>query len=112
MLVICCEEGVEEYEEEVLDGNAVLVTVESPEEPSPPISSNSCSASTAEADFIFEYNGMWKIEKLLEVPPENWPVVQTFTMIDASTFEMYLSNMRSIMMELVKLSDGDLQPLH
>ena len=37
--------------------------------------------------------------------PKNWPVVQTFTMIDASTFEMYLSNMRSIMMELVKLSD-------
>ena len=33
VLVICCEEGVEEYEEEVLaDGNAVLVTVESPEE--------------------------------------------------------------------------------
>ena len=48
---------------------------------------------------------MWKVEDLLKVLPRNWPVVQTFTMIDASTFEMYLNNMRSIMMELVKLSD-------
>ena len=105
VLVICCEEGVEEYEEEVLaDGNAVLVTVESPEELTTDFLKQ-LQRQHRQKLTIFEYNGMWKIEKLLEVLPKNWPVVQTFTMIDASTFEMYLSNMRSIMMELVKLSD-------
>lgn len=105
VLVICCEEGAEEYDEEMLAANnAALVSVESPEE----LTTDFLKALQRQHQqkmTIFEYNGMWKVEDLLKVLPRNWPVVQTFTMIDASTFEMYLNNMRSIMMELVKLSD-------
>lgn len=105
VLVISCEEGAEEYEEEVLEnGNAVLVTVDSPEELTTDFLKQ-LQRQHRQKLTIFEYNGMWKIEDLLKVLPRNWPVVQTFAMIDASTFEMYLNNMRSIMMELVKLSD-------
>ena len=77
VLVICCEEGVEEYEEEVLaDGNAVLVTVESPEELTTDFLKQ-LQRQHRQKLTIFEYNGMWKIEKLLEVLPTWWqaPVV-------------------------------------
>ena len=105
VLVICCEEGAEEYDEEMLAANnAALVSVESPEELTTDFL-KALQRQHRQKMTIFEYNGMWKVEDLLKVLPRNWPVVQTFTMIDASTFEMYLNNMRSIMMELVKLSD-------
>ena len=105
VLVICCEEGAEEYDEEMLvANNAALVSVESPEELTTDFL-KALQRQHRQKMTIFEYNGMWKVEDLLKVLPRNWPVVQTFTMIDASTFEMYLNNMRSIMMELVKLSD-------
>ena len=104
-LLICCEEGAEEYDEEMLAANnAALVSVESPEELTTDFL-KALQRQHRQKMTIFEYNGMWKVEDLLKVLPRNWPVVQTFTMIDASTFEMYLNNMRSIMMELVKLSD-------
>ena len=105
VLVICCEEGAEEYDEEMLAANnAALVSVESPEELTTDFL-KALQRQHRQKMTIFEYNGMWKVEDLLKVLPRNWSVVQTFTMIDASTFEMYLNNMRSIMMELVKLSD-------
>ena len=105
VLVICCEEGAEEYDEEMLAANnAALVSVESPEELTTDFL-KALQRQHRQKMTIFEYNGMWKVEDLLKVLPRNWPVVQTFTMIDASTFEMYLNKMRSIMMELVKLSD-------
>ena len=105
VLVICCEEGAEEYDEAMLvANNAALVSVESPEELTTDFL-KALQRQHRQKMTIFEYNGMWKVEDLLKVLPRNWPVVQTFTMIDASTFEMYLNNMRSIMMELVKLSD-------
>ena len=105
VLVIRCEEGEEEYDEEMLkENNAVLEVIESQEE----LTMNNLKAMQRKHRpkmMIFEYNGMWKMEDLLKELPRNWPVVQTFTMIDASTFEVYLNNMRSIMMELVKLTD-------
>ncbi len=105
VLVIACEEGAEEYDEEILrEGNAELVTVESPEELTTDFLKQ-LQRQHRQKLTIFEYNGMWKVQDLLDVLPKNWPVVQVFTMIDASTYEMYLNNMRSIMMELVKSSD-------
>jgi len=105
VLVIRCEDGEEEYEEEMLkENNAVLEVIESQEE----LTMDNLKAMQRKHRpkmMIFEYNGMWKMEDLLKELPRNWPVVQTFTMIDASTFEAYLNNMRSIMMELVKLTD-------
>ncbi|MDE7299900.1 MAG: GTPase, partial [Lachnospiraceae bacterium] len=53
-----------------------------------------------------EFNGMWSVEEFAEQElPKDWVLVQIITLIDASTYQNYLSNMRSIMMGQFKLSD-------
>ena len=47
---------------------------------------------------MIELNGMWSVEEFLEQElPENWVMVQIITLIDASTYQNYLNNMKSIM---------------
>ena len=54
---------------------------------------------------LIEFNGTWNIENLLSQMPKQTPVVQIFTMIDAGTYDVYLANMRGIIMNFVKYSD-------
>lgn len=55
---------------------------------------------------VIEVNGMWNMQTLLnETLPENWTVVQTFTTVNAQTFDVYVNNMKSLMMEHFKMSD-------
>ncbi len=52
-------------------------------------------------DQIFlEYNGTWKLDTILETPlPKGWIIVQELATVDATTFELYLNNMRTMIME-------------
>ncbi|MBQ9118913.1 MAG: GTPase [Lachnospiraceae bacterium] len=55
---------------------------------------------------MIEFNGMWNVEEFLEAElPEDWVMVQVITIIDASTYQNYLNNMRSIMLGQFKLAD-------
>ncbi|MBO5489436.1 MAG: TIGR03943 family protein, partial [Eubacterium sp.] len=55
---------------------------------------------------VIEVNGMWDMAKLLnETLPENWTVVQTFTTVNAETYEVYVNNMKSLMMAHFQMSD-------
>lgn len=57
--------------------------------------------------FIFiEYNGMWDPDTLLQCDlPEGWGIYQIITIIDASTFAVYLNNMKSIIGNILKCSE-------
>ena len=49
---------------------------------------------------FLEYNGTWDADLLYEMDlPEFWVIVQSLATVDAQTFEMYLTNMRTMMME-------------
>jgi len=47
---------------------------------------------------MIEFNGMWNVTAFLDVEyPIEWILVQIMTTIDASTFALYMNNMRSIL---------------
>ena len=52
-------------------------------------------------DAVFiEYNGTWGVGDVYEMElPRNWVIVQSLATVDATTFEMYMANMRPMMME-------------
>lgn len=55
---------------------------------------------------IIEYNGTWNVGEFLELQlPELWEIAQIMTTIDASTFPMYISNMRTMMYEQIVHSE-------
>ncbi len=106
ILILQCEEGEEEYDLEAFAKKNV--SVENIDE---------MDALTEEYmlklnkeykpdKIVIELNGMWKFEDFMELDmPRDWMTVQIITVIDASTFSTYLTNMRSIMMEQFKYSD-------
>ncbi|MCI9630222.1 TIGR03943 family putative permease subunit [Thomasclavelia cocleata] len=55
---------------------------------------------------MIEANGMMDLNIFVkEIIPENWKVVQVLTTFDATTFSMYLNNMRSLVYGQVIFSD-------
>ena len=103
-LLICCEEGEEEYDPRFLQ-NVTVVTVEDEED-------LKCSwlkeleKQYKPTQVLIEYNGMWQMERLYrEVLPANWVLYQIMTFIKADTFELYAKNMGQLMMEKVINAD-------
>jgi hypothetical protein len=101
-LVICCEEGVEEYAE--VKG-VDFVTLDSAEEIT--TERMAALAETYKPErVIIEYNSVWTIERLGScMLPRLWEVVQIMTCVDATTFDNYFTNMRQIMTDPMKVSD-------
>ena len=105
-LLIVCEEGEEEYEKELLrNSNTVMEVIDSFED----LTENSFQLMNDKyfpERIIIEYNSVWGIENLFRVKkPTEWELAQMVTLIDASTFENYLTNMRNLMTEGPKLAD-------
>lgn len=105
-LLLVCEEGEEEYDaKEWNERNVDIVYVEE-------FSELTCAYLTKLKNtykpgrVMIEFNGMWNVEDFLEIDlPKDWVMVQLITIIDASTYQNYLNNMKSIMMNQFKLSD-------
>ena len=55
---------------------------------------------------IFECNGMYPVSKMeaLNVP-DGWGLIQEITTVDASTFDVYIANMKSLFVEMVRNAD-------
>ncbi len=103
-LLICCEEGEEEYYPNVLS-NVFTTTVDDPDELTVEYFKK-LEKMYKPRQVIIEYNGMWNIEKLYrEALPANWILYQIMTLVDASTFEMYAKNMGQLMMEKIMNAD-------
>ena len=103
-LLICCEEGEEEYYPNVLS-NVFTTTVEDFEDLTPDFFKK-LEKMYKPKQVIIEYNGMWNIEKLYrECLPANWILYQIMTLVDARTFEMYAKNMGQLMMEKIMAAD-------
>ena len=105
-LVIVCEEGMEEYDEEALAKSGVsVVYLDSADE----VTTERMAALAEEYDpdrVIIEYNSVWTIERLGGcMLPRLWEVVQIMTCVDATTFDNYFTNMRQIMTDPMKVSD-------
>lgn len=103
-LLICCEEGEEEYDPKVLD-NVFTYKIEDFEQMTPDFFKK-LEKQYRPKQVIIEYNGMWMIEPLYRNGlPANWILYQIMTLVDANTFEMYVKNMGQLMMEKITNAD-------
>lgn len=100
LLLIVCEEGEIEYEADILTkANTEMVVVEKQDELTKEYLTE-LQKKHKPSRVLVEYNGTWSMGHILELElPKKWVIVQIITTVDASTFESYMNNMRSIMAE-------------
>ncbi|MBQ1274987.1 MAG: GTPase [Cellulosilyticum sp.] len=105
-LVIACEEGMEEYDTDYCEKNHItIIQVEEEEEITEAFISKLATQYQPHR-VIIEYNGMWDMAIPFELQyPTGWFVYEVITLVNAETFNVYLNNMRGIMMEHFKCAD-------
>ena len=102
-LLIVCEEGEEEYEEELLAStNTTAVYVDELEKLTPEYLEELERLYNPER-VLMEWNGMWNQDDLRI--PKDWMVYQQITIIDGSTFELYVNNMKPLLGAMVRGSE-------
>ena len=118
-LLILCEEGEEEYGAAGLKKfNIVVERVESQEELTEEFLKALDEKHHPER-VVVEYNGMWKVSDFEKLKlPDGWGIEQKLTTVDASTFQMYLTNLKPLFVEMVRGSElvlfnrcNDIKPL-
>ncbi|MBQ3105652.1 MAG: GTPase [Lachnospiraceae bacterium] len=102
-LLILCEEGEEEYEEALLKSSKTVLEVIGGEALFTPAHLLELEKKHRPGRIIIEYNGMWKMKDL--TLPTHWQIEQQITLIDASTFPVFYTNMRSMVAEMVRQSE-------
>ena len=105
-LVICCEDGDAEFTDEELEKNNVkLVMVDSEADFTEDFLKKVNTEYQPEQVFL-EYNGTWQMGTLMDMElPKYWMIVQQLATVDATTFDMYLANMRTMIMEQLFSAD-------
>lgn len=105
-LLILCEEGEVEYDEQALaQFNTVVEVIESKEDFNEERLMLMDILHKPER-VIIEYNGMWQVSKFEEMQlPKDWGIVQHIVTVDASTFQVYMNNMKSLFVEMVRNAD-------
>ena len=99
ILLIVCEEGIEEYEPSRFWGkNVRQMTVNRPEDLTAEILTDYVRNHVVDRVMI-EYNGMWPIEALYEALPADFYVFQQLLIADGSTILNYNANMRSLVFD-------------
>ncbi|MGI6069493.1 MAG: GTP-binding protein [Blautia sp.] len=105
-LLILCEEGEEEYDPQILKASHTVVEIIEKEEDLTTERLSAMEVLYQPERVIVEYNGMWLVSKLEQMQlPEGWGIEQHITTVDASTFPMYLNNMKSQFMDMVRNAD-------
>ena len=105
-LLILCEEGEVEYDKAVLEMSNTVVEIIEKEEALTTDRLAAMNILYQPERVIIEYNGMWLVSNFEKMQkPEGWGVEQQITCVDASTFQMYMANMKSIFMDMVRNSD-------
>ena len=105
-LIICCEDGENEYEPEYLKKyNAELAMIDEQTDMTS-LKLKELNKKYRPERVIIEYNSMWGIDHLGSVEmPGLWRVVQVITTVDATTFENYMANVRTILTDPMKEAD-------
>ena len=105
-ILILCEEGEIEYDEKALEkSNTYIVRVEKEEDLTSEFLKE-CNAQYRPRRVIVEFNGMWRQKNFMETQlPRKWVMGQILCTIDSTTFNMYINNMKSLVMEQVTYAD-------
>ncbi len=99
MLLIVCEEGVEEYDPTAFaHDNVFMVTVEDEEDLTPKFLTQ-LEKQYSPDRVLIEYNGVWLIDRLYQALPDNWMIYQEIFVADANTFQSYNQNLRQLVFD-------------
>ena len=99
ILLIVCEEGIEEFEPDRFWGkNVRQMVVNHPEELTAEILTDYVRNHVVDRVMI-EYNGMWQLEDLYEALPPDFYIFQQILIADGSTIQNYNANMRSLVFD-------------
>lgn len=98
-LLIRCEEGEEEFSEEFLDANQMfLFNIEDMDDLNQTFFEN-CEKIYHPAQIIIEYNGMWDLQEIIDADyPKNWEIQGVYSTVNGETLDMYLKNMRNLLL--------------
>ena len=102
-LLLLCEEGEEEYNPmEMLKYGVVIEKAEEQEELTEEFLEELNRRHEPDR-VVIEYNGMWKVSDFENMKlPAGWEIEQKLTTVDASTFQMYLTNLKPLFVEMVR----------
>lgn len=105
-LLITCEEGIEEFDEaDLMKNHITLVQVEEEEALTDQFIAELAKKYMPQRVLI-EYNGMWDMSIPFELEyPKEWFMYEVISLVNSETFNIYLNNMRGIMMEQFKCAD-------
>lgn len=102
-LLIVCEEGDTEYDQELLtQTKTAVVYMDSLAEMTPQRLEELELLYNPER-VLLEWNGMWNQDEL-RLPPD-WIIYQQITIIDGSTFDLYIKNMKPLLGAMVRNSE-------
>lgn len=105
-LVICCEDGDEEYDEDKLGTIRGRLAMIEDRQDFTEEKLKELNEKYHPDQVFLEYNGTWEVGPLMEMAlPEGWMIIQSLATVDAGTFEMYLANMRAMIMEQIFAAD-------
>lgn len=102
-LLIVCEEGEEEYEDELLRMSRTQLELIENEDDFTSHALMALEKKHRPARIVIEYNGMWNMKKLKF--PWHWKMEQQITCIDGTTFSTYFSNMKSLLADMLRGSE-------
>ena len=104
-LFLICEDGEEEFDFDALRKKNIfpeMITEES-------LTTDhllELSRKYEPENVMIEFNGMWELEKLFQIRvPKGWTVVQVISFVDATTFDVYVNNMKKVMMDQLRNAD-------
>lgn len=102
-LLIVCEEGDTEFDEDLLKRTHTAgVFIESFEELTPQ-KMEELEILYQPERVLIEWNGMWNQDALQL--PQDWFIYQQISIIDGSTFDLYVKNMKPLLSSMVKNSE-------
>ncbi len=102
-LILLCEEGENEYDEALLKRSRTEIELIEDVEDFTASKLLELEKKHKPDRIIIEWNGMWNAKEMKM--PWHWKVEQQITTIDATTFPMYFTNMRSLLAEMVRKSE-------
>ena len=102
-LLVLCEEGENEYDEQLLKMSRTDLELIEDEADFQPAKLIELEKKHKPERIVIEYNGMWNYKEMKL--PWHWKIEQQITIIDASTFPMYFTNMKSLLAEQIRASE-------
>lgn len=103
-LILCCEEGVEEYDESKFAVKDYAIEYIENDEDLTEENLLAITKKTKAERVLVEYNGMWLLQDFFNAMPESWAIYQMMTFMDSNTILNYNANMRQLVYDKINMT--------